>query len=382
MMKWMGKLFLPLLLMIHLTGTVEASYGDGVIGDVIYGDSGGVAVLDAELVLSLQGSLAGTTGATYESLLNILASASQNHENTVAFVKTLALSAVAQMAETTQMNGVSVLLLNQTINQSNLSLVRIDSVLILASQVATTFPTVGTSYDSTVTLSAIANLILNGYRGLSTSLSLQAQSSLAEASQMTMNSITTLTAQGNITEAVQLLANGSNILNASVSMIQGSQVNWIKMLSLSLTAQETFNVSGESYDSAIALDMATGIAYEGGLAFTGQLELSATAQVENIIAEAIAQGVLTLNARGSMETASQLAYVGSVLLRCLAQQTITFNQNLTVATVLSAIATVVVSEDFGGLAQIIRIQFSLKKPTATFSIGSPYATFELTPSGE
>jgi hypothetical protein len=83
-----------------------------------------------------------------------------------------------------------------------------------------------------------------------------------------------------------------------------------------------------------------------------------------------------------METASQLAYVGSVLLRCLAQQTITFNQNLTVATVLSAIATVVVSEDFGGLAQIIRIQFSLKKPTATFSIGSPYATFELTPSGE
>jgi hypothetical protein len=154
------------------------------------------------------------------------------------------------------------------------------------------------------------------------------------------------------------------------------------MLSLSLTAQETFNVSGESYDSAIALDMATGIAYEGGLAFTGQLELSATAQVENIIAEAIAQGVLTLNARGSMETASQLAYVGSVLLRCLAQQTITFNQNLTVATVLSAIATVVVSEDFGGLAQIIRIQFSLKKPTATFSIGSPYATFELTPSGE
>ena len=381
MQKLMGKIILPLLLIFCLTGITYASYGDGLYGDVIYGDSGGIAIIEGDLALSLSATLGNSNIATTTNLLNLLAQASQSHTYTVVFVRELALTAVAQMSNTTQLNGVSILVLNQTIFQSNINLVNVTSLLVLASQVSQAGTTGGT-WDVGVTLSAITDIVLSGYRGLSTTLSLQAQSNLASVSKVTVNSVMALTAQGNITEAVQLLANASNIMNASVSMTQGSQVNWIKMLSLSLTAQETFNVSGESYDSAIALDMATGIAYEGGLAFTGQLELSATAQVENIIAEAIAQGVLTLNARGSMETASQLAYVGSVLLRCLAQQTITFNQNLTVATVLSAIATVVVSEDFGGLAQIIRIQFSLKKPTATFSIGSPYATFELTPSGE
>lgn len=381
MIKLTGKLFLPFLLMIHLTGIADASYGDGVMGDVIYGDAGGVAVIEAELALALSATLSHSNIATTTNLLTLLASASDSHEATVSFVKELSLMATAEMAHTNQLDGVSVLLLNKTIQQANINIVNITSLMALTAQVSEIYTTGGT-YEADVALEAISSLILSAHPEYTGSLSLTAQNNIALASRTAINGVVSLIAQGEMSQAVSLIANASTVLNATGSMSVASQVNWIKMLSLGTTVATSFNVSGEVYDSALDLAMAVGVAWSGGLAITGEVSLDMTTQIENIVAQAISEGVVTLNARGSYESATQLAAVGTVLLRGIATQTLGFNQNLTVTTLLNAIASAVITEDFGGLAQIIRIQFSLKKPTATFSIGSPYATFELTPSGE
>jgi len=449
MWKWMGKVILPLFLMLSLTGISHASYGDNRYGDVIYGDTGvTVSIIDTELALSITSALtsstllntknvieiianggitngntqdaqglvslltqsaitnAGSIGSatlvelmlqsgitnsnnfdvnsaialisqsnvsynatsTIPMMLELLAQASISHTNTVDFVKTLALQAVASLEETNQMNAQSALLLSQTITQSNISLINVNSLLELTSQVSYFNSTGAATIDVTLILSAISDIVLGNTANMSSGLSLQVQSNIQGVANITKESVMQLTAQGSIDEAVQLLASASTILNAYTSMTIGSKVDWVSMLDYGMSVQQVFSVSGASYTNTLDLAMATEIANAGGLTFTSQIELSATAQIENLVATAIREGILTLNAKGNYEVASQLAYIGTVLLNCIAQQTITFNQNLTVTMVLNAISTAVTTGDIEGVANIIKIKFDMKSPTVIFEL--------------
>ena len=389
MLRWMGKVILPLIFMFSFAG-LAYGYGDARIGDTRYGESG-VSMIDTELTLTLSGILDNGNALDRQGLLELLTQASDSHENTVDFVKILMLDAVSEMEAMNQMDEVSALTLSQTIEQSNINLVNIDGILTLASQVSQITATGGISIDVSVSLSAIASLLLFSPMSLSSDVTLQTQSDIADTSKMTMNSVTLLITQGNIDEAVQLITQTSAVLNAQSSLTTTSKVDWISMLGFGMSVQQSFDVTGVTYNDDIDLALASGIANAAGLEYTSSTELSAQAQIEGLIAQAIREGVLTLNAQGNYEVSAQLARIGVVLLNGIAQHTITFNQNLTVTMLLNAIATAVISEDIYAIIEIIRIQFdmkqnstgfSIKQPTTDFDLNQPTTIFELKQSGE
>lgn len=357
-MIW-NKLIIILLLLIP---SFSFAYGDSMYGTVMYG---GTSSSEIEAALVLAGDAVITDAGTIDMtvLLALDGSAEITDVATLTIVKQLALDVVAQMEFTGTLDRQGALNLSVAINQTQISTVNISSVVTLIGFAVYSSQASGIGIDADLALSAISEIVLTNTMARAGELTLQSSINAEFVNTTIQNAVTSLSAQGNFTGASQMIANGAVLLQALSTQGQTSNVNWAVLLELSGQVAEDFQsfMAGTAYDAILTLSVISAITEAAKLDAFAETTLSAEAAITAILTDVIKEGIVTLQAQGNMESASQLAAYGALLLSILATETDQSNQIFSnIPLVLSAIATAVTTGDFAEIAEIVTRRVFIK----------------------
>ena len=346
------KIFITILIL--LIPSISFAYGSTMYGTTMYGGTSSSAI---EAAPELAGTSAITDAGTINMtvLLALDGSVTITNSATLTIVKQLALDVVAQMEAIGTLDRQGALNLSSAINQTQISIVNVSSVVTLIGFVVYSSQASGIGIDVDLVLSAISEIVLTNTMARVGELTLQANINAEFINITIQNVVTELSAQGNFIGATQMIANGTVLLQALASQGQTSNVDWTVLLELSGQIAEDFQsfMAGTAYDAVLILSVISAITEAAKLDAFAETTLSAEAQITIILTNVIKEGIVTLTAQGSINAASQLAAYGAMILSGIATDTVYSNQIFSnVPLVLNAVSSVVISLDFESVAEI------------------------------
>jgi hypothetical protein len=246
--------------------------------------------------------------------------------------------------------------LSAAINQTQVGTINMSSAIVLISYANYTVYGAGVNIDASLALEAISEIVLTNIMNRQGALTLQAAINAEYANTVIQNAVTNLAAQGNFTGAASMIYNGAILLQALAAQNQISNVDWNTLLTLSAAASEEMQsfMAGTAYDMTLNLAMTSAITTASNLDAVADTTLSAEAEITIALTDVFKWGIVELTAQGNIESASQLAAYGALLLQALAQADERSNQIFSnIPLVLNAIAQAVIQSDFEALQEVI-----------------------------
>jgi hypothetical protein len=194
------------------------------------------------------------------------------------------------------------------------------ALLTLASQVSQSHAVAGSEIDVSLTLSAIADILLAGNMSINSTISLSAVAIQAQIADSIREGILTITATGAYSTASQLIAVGSLLLQATAQMAETGNIDFIAMLNLTGYVSQLQSVAGTVIDTELLLSAVSTILLGNTAVMTAELPLSLQAAIEHI-SDMSKESTLELIARGDISGASQMIAYSTLILQATANMT-------------------------------------------------------------